>query len=62
MTRNKVNLILEIIWIITGMLCVAAGIRIVAKSGNNTRALLFALMAIISFLFATFRHFQRKKS
>ncbi len=60
--NNKLsNLILEIIWIITGILCISAGIFSYIKNGYGTRIILFAAMALISFLFAWFRHNQRKK-
>jgi hypothetical protein len=60
--NNRINyLILEIIWTITGVLCIAAGIYYAVKNGYSNRVLLFALMALISFFFAWFRHSQRKK-
>jgi hypothetical protein len=59
---NKSLIILEIIWIATGFLCIAAGIRIIIINGYNNRILIFAIMALVSFLFAWFRHRQRKKS
>ena len=62
MKSNKSNLILEIIWLITGVLCIAAGIRMFITGGYNNRLLIVLLMAFVSFLFARFRHIQRKKS
>lgn len=60
--NNRLSfLILEIIWIITGILCIGAGIFFIMKNGYTNRVLLFGLMALISFLFAWFRHNQRKK-
>lgn len=59
--KNKSLLILEIIWITTGILSVAAGIRYAITDGGN-KIVIFALMALISFVFAWFRHKQRKKS
>lgn len=59
--RNSSLLILEIIWVVTGLLCIAAGIRYEYTDGGN-KIFIFALMAIISFVFATIRHRQRKKS
>jgi hypothetical protein len=53
-------LILEIIWIITGLLCIAAGIRYAVTEGGN-RIFIFILIALISFLFAWIRHRERKK-
>lgn len=60
--RNKSILILEIIWLITGFLCLAAGTRMLVESGFSKRVLLFGLMALVSFLFALMRHRQRKKN
>jgi|WetSurMetagenome_2_1015567.scaffolds.fasta_scaffold01342_11 hypothetical protein len=62
MATSRTNRILEIIWIITGMLCLAAGLRYFILNGYSNRLLLFLLMAVISFLYAWFRHSQRKKS
>jgi hypothetical protein len=59
--RNSTLLILEIIWITTGVLCVAAGIRFSIISGGP-KIFIFAFMALISFVFAWVRHKQRKKS
>jgi uncharacterized membrane protein YhaH (DUF805 family) len=58
--RNRYLLIVEIIWIITGVLCIAAGIRF-ASTGGGGRIFIFFLMAVISFVFALARHNQRKK-
>jgi hypothetical protein len=58
--RNSSLLILEIIWIATGVLCVAAGIRYAITSGSN-KIPIFALMAFICFVFAWLRDKQRKK-
>ncbi|MBK7131711.1 MAG: hypothetical protein IPH69_02500 [Bacteroidales bacterium] len=59
--RNSSLLVLEIIWIITGVLSIAIAIRIAVTTGGN-RIWFFLLMAVISFLFAWLRHKQRKKS
>jgi uncharacterized membrane protein YczE len=59
--RNNSILILEIIWILTGILCIAAGIRFAITSGVS-KVPVFALMALICFVFAWFRDKQRKKS
>jgi hypothetical protein len=59
--RNSSILILEIIWVITGILSIAISIRIATTTGGY-RVWFFALMALISFLFAWIRHKQRKKS
>jgi len=58
--RNSSILVLEIIWITTGVLCTAAGIRL-AVTGGGSKILIFAVMALISFFFAWLRHNQRKK-
>jgi hypothetical protein len=53
--------VLEIIWIATGVLCIAAGIRFALTTGGS-KIYIFALMALIAFVFAWLRHKQRKKS
>jgi uncharacterized membrane protein YczE len=58
--RNSSLLILEIIWIVTGILCIAAGIRYAIISGSS-KIPIFALMAVICFVFAWLRDRQRKK-
>jgi len=58
--RNSSILILEIIWIVTGFLCIAAGIRY-AITGGSSKIPIFALMAVICFVFAWLRDRQRKK-
>jgi len=58
---NKSLLVIEIIWIVTGILCVIAGIRFALTSGGN-KIFIFAIMALVSFAFAWFRHNQRKKN
>ncbi|OFY66468.1 MAG: hypothetical protein A2V64_13135 [Bacteroidetes bacterium RBG_13_43_22] len=60
MMNKKFLLILEIIWIITGILCIAAGIRYIIKDGGKM-SFVFPLLALISFLFAWLRHRERKK-
>jgi hypothetical protein len=52
---------MEIIWIATGVVSVAAAIKFAIGSGGN-RVIIFALMGLISFIFAWLRHKQRKKS
>jgi len=59
--RNSSLLVLEIIWIVTGVVCIAAGIR-AAMISNGSKIYIFAAMALISFIFAWLRHKQRKKS
>jgi len=58
--RNSSLLVLEIIWIATGVLCIAAGIRY-AMAGSGSKIPIFALMAFVSFIFAWLRDKQRKK-
>jgi hypothetical protein len=58
--RNSSILILEIIWIVTGILCIVAGIRYAVTSGSS-KIPIFALMAVICFVFAWLRDRQRKK-
>jgi len=59
--RNNSLLVLEIVWIVTGILSTVIAVRIALTSGGN-RIWFFLLMALISFLFAWIRHNQRKKS
>lgn len=59
--RNSSLLIMEILWIATGVISLAAGVRFAVTTGGN-KVYIFALMAIISFLFAWLRHNQRKKN
>jgi len=57
--NNKINnIILEVTWIITGILSVLA-IFFVIKNGYSSRIFLFVLTAFISFLFAWFHHKRR---
>ena len=58
--KNNSILVIEIIWIVTSVLCVGAGIQLVMTTGGN-KIFIFASMAIISFVFAWLRHKQRKK-
>jgi hypothetical protein len=51
---------MEIIWIVTGILCIGAGIRFAITTGGN-KVFIFTLLALVSFLFAWLRHNQRKK-
>jgi ABC-type Mn2+/Zn2+ transport system permease subunit len=59
--RNSSILILEIIWIATGVLCIIAGIRFAYTNGPD-KIPLFALMALVCFVFAWIKDRQRKKS
>jgi hypothetical protein len=58
---KKFLLILEIIWILTGVLCLGAGIRYAISPGGGM-TFIFLIMAAISFLFAWFRDRERKKT
>jgi hypothetical protein len=58
--NKRFLLIIEIIWIITGTLCIIAGtIYIIRDSGN--RFYIFPILALVSFVFAWLRHRERKK-
>jgi len=59
--RNSSIIILEIIWITTGVLCIAAGIKYAVTNGFS-KVPAFALMALVCFIFAWVRNKQRKKS
>ena len=59
--RNSSLLAMEIIWIATGVLSVAAAIKFAIVSEGD-RTIIFALMGVVSFIFAWLRHKQRKKS
>jgi hypothetical protein len=60
MMNKKFLLILEIVWIITGILSIAAGIRYIIKDSGN-KFYIFPVLALISFIFAWLRHRERKK-
>jgi len=59
--RNRLPIVLEIIWIATGVLCIVAGIRFAITTGAG-KVPVFALMALTCFVFAWLRDKQRKKS
>lgn len=61
MMNKKFLLALEIVWLLTGFSTVIIGIRYAISTGGG-RTFIFAIIAIISFLFAWLRHRQRKKS
>lgn len=58
--NRRYLLVLEIIWISTGILSLAAGIRYFFTTGGK-RVFIFIIITIISFLFAWLRHRERKK-
>jgi len=59
--NNKLQVAIEVIWVITGLLCIVAGIRYATTTGGS-KTYLFAIMALISFAFAWYRHNLRKKN
>jgi len=60
--NNRYLVILEIIWAGTSIACIAVAIKLLVTEGYGTRFLLLAAMALIAFLFAWYRHRQRKKN
>jgi hypothetical protein len=60
MMNKKFLLILEITWIITGVLSIAAGIRYLVVGGGKM-FFIFPLITLVSFFFAWIRHRERKK-
>jgi hypothetical protein len=59
--NKRFLLVLEIVWIIVAILCIAAGIRYLIKF-DGSRIIIFFLMALVSIAFAWIRHRQRKKN
>lgn len=59
--NKKFLFALEIIWSLTGIFALILGIRHAVLIGGS-RTFVFAIIAIISFLFAWLRHRERKKS
>jgi len=58
--NKRYPIILEVIWIVTAILCLIAGIRYATRSGGNKKYIFF-LLAAVSFLFAWLRDWERKK-
>jgi hypothetical protein len=58
--KNRGLLLLEIVWIIVGIACLAAGTRSVIRTGGY-QFIVFFVMALVSFGFAWIRHKQRTK-
>jgi hypothetical protein len=58
--NRKFNILLEVVWILTGLLCLYAGIRLALGKGG-TPMYVFFLLGIVSFLFAWYRDKERKK-
>jgi len=61
MMNKKYLIVIEIIWIATGILSILAGIKY-AITECGPKIFIFILLALVSFLFAWLRHRQRKKS
>lgn len=59
--RNSSFLLLEIVWIVVGIGCIAASVRSGIHTGGY-QFLIFLIMAVVSFGFAFVRHNQRKKN
>lgn len=53
-------LILEIIWAVTGLLSTVAAITSAASGRLSGTTLVFVIMAAVAFMFAYFRHRQRR--
>ena len=45
--NKRYLIILEVIWIVTGILCLIAGIRYATRSGGN-KTYIFFLLAVVS--------------
>jgi hypothetical protein len=58
--NKRYFIVLEVIWIITGVFCLFAGIRYATGPGGK-KTFIFFLLAAVSFLFAWFRDRERKK-
>jgi len=59
--KNKPSLILEIVWIIIGLVSFYLSVKEFINI-NNRQASIFLMMAAVSFLLAWFRDRQRKKT
>jgi uncharacterized membrane protein YbaN (DUF454 family) len=58
--NKKALMVIEIIWIILGLLCLGIAIREIVTNGLG-RAWLFLVMSAVAFLLAGVRDRQRKK-
>lgn len=58
--NKKFLILLEVVWIVTGILCLFAGIKYATGSGGKITYIFF-LLAVVSFLFAWYRDRERKK-
>jgi FtsH-binding integral membrane protein len=58
--NKKVLLILQIAWIVIGILCIWAAFHS-STNGSGDRTTIFALMGLACFVMAWFRFNQRKK-
>jgi hypothetical protein len=59
--NKKALMVIEIIWIILGLLCLGIAIREIVTNGFG-RAWLFLVMSAVAFLLAGVRDRQRKKT
>lgn len=59
--NKKYLIVIEIIWIATGILSIVAGTKYAITEGGP-KIFIFILLALVSFLFAWVRHRERKKS
>lgn len=59
--NKKTLIILEIAWLIIGILCIAAAIHNRINL-DGSKFVLFLLMGIASFVMSWYRHNQRKKN
>jgi len=60
MRSKYLPFILEIVWIIVGVVSTLAGINHI-RAGNTKIAITFFIIAFVSFAFSRLRHLQRKK-
>jgi hypothetical protein len=58
--NKKFLILLEVVWILTGILCLLAGIKLATGTGGKIMYIFF-LLAVVSFLFAWYRDKERKK-
>ncbi|MBS0010690.1 MAG: hypothetical protein KFF49_04730 [Bacteroidales bacterium] len=61
MMNKRTLIILEILWIVIGVFCIAAAIHNKFTSGGE-RFLILLGMGVLSFIMAYFRDRQRKKN
>lgn len=61
MMNKKTIVILEILWIVIGIFCIAAAIHNNISGHDNSRSLILAGMGILAFVMAYVRDRQRRK-